>query len=77
MLAATTLASVPVLIVSYAISNALEAVLPDKPTLPLIFGGLTANTFHCIFHSMGKGSEATLHEYLKHGLFRFSRSLRP
>ncbi|KRQ15339.1 hypothetical protein AOQ71_10085 [Bradyrhizobium manausense] len=77
VLAATTIVSVPVLIVSYVVSGVLEHILPAKPalppTLPLIFGQLTATTFHCL----SSGSEAIVHEYLKHGLLRFSRSLRP
>ncbi|RXG84173.1 hypothetical protein [Bradyrhizobium vignae] len=72
VLAATTLVSVPVLIISYVVSGVLEEVLPEKPTLPLVLGSLTATTFHCL----GSGSEATLHEYLKHVLLRFTRTLR-
>lgn len=73
VLAATTLVSIPVLILSYLISGALETVLPEKPTLPLVLGGLTATTVHCL----GKGGESTVHEYLKHALLRFVRSVRP
>jgi len=72
LLATVTVLSFPILIVSYAISGMLTDILPEKPTLPLIFGGWTTLIYHCA----GDTFKAGIHEFLTHVMRKIFPALK-
>lgn len=71
-LAMITLVSIPVLVLTYSVSEVLGAILPDKPTLSFEVGAFLTMIYHCA----GKSVEGSVHEFLHHTIFKIFGSLR-
>ena len=62
LVALATILSVPVLLLAILVSGALENVLPDKPSLAVIFSAWLAVIYQCT----GETLKVSLHDLLKH-----------